>query len=186
MNDMSNTSRHEPFDTKPPRPGDIPLCRVGPDALAGIPRLQTNPARWQGEGWGALVSDLRANNIIVDEHRAARALYVTDAGGIAYGIPHGVVIARSTAMVAGVMTAAQRHRIPVTVRGGGLTTEGEAVSFGGLQLDMKGMGRVLAIDHEAMTVQCEAGIYWHSLAESLRRQGLDYLCLLYTSPSPRD
>ena len=26
-----------------------------------------------------------------------------------------------------------------------------------------------------MTVRCEAGIYWHSLAEALRRHGLDYL-----------
>jgi len=26
-----------------------------------------------------------------------------------------------------------------------------------------------------MTVHCEAGIYWHQLAETLRRDGLDYL-----------
>jgi len=34
---------------------------------------------------------------------------------------------------------------------------GETVSFGGLQLDMRGMSRVLAIDRERMTVRCEAG-----------------------------
>jgi len=61
------------------------------------------------------------------------------------------------------------------VRGGGLTTEGESVAFGGVLLDMTGMSRVVSIDAEALTVRTEAGIFWHSLAEDLRRQGLDYL-----------
>ena len=65
--------------------------------------------------------------------------------------------------------------MPVTVRGGGLTTEGESVAFGGVLLDMTGMSRVLDIDAEALTVRTEAGIFWHSLAEELRRQDLDYL-----------
>ena len=94
---------------------------------------------------------------------------------MAYGMPHGLLIARSSEMVALVMKAAQKHCVPITARGGGLTTEGETVSFGGLQLDMRGMSRVLSIDKENLTVRTEAGIYWHSLAESLRRHNLDYL-----------
>jgi hypothetical protein len=61
------------------------------------------------------------------------------------------------------------------LRGGGLTTEGESVAYGGVLLDMTGMSRVLKIDAEALTVRTEAGIYWHGLAEELRRDGLDYL-----------
>lgn len=160
---------------RPPLPGVVPPCSVAPDSLTGIPRVQTNPCRWQGEGWAAFAADLAARGIAPDERRALRLQYLTDAGGIAHGIPHGVLVARTTEMVSEVLKAAQRHRVPVTVRGGGLTTEGETVSFGGLQLDMRGMSRVLAIDRENMTVRCEAGIYWHSLAEALRRQGLDYL-----------
>jgi hypothetical protein len=100
---------------------------------------------------------------------------MTDAGGMAFGMPHGVAVARSSEMVADILKAAQKHRVPVTVRGGGLTTEGETVPFGGLQLDMRGMSNVLDIDTENLTVRTEAGIYWHSLAEVLRRQGMDYL-----------
>ena len=46
------------------------------------------------------------------------------------------------------------------------------VAFGGVLLDMSGMSRVLAIDAEALTVRTEAGIFWHSLAEELRRENL--------------
>ena len=138
---MNNNLKHKPFDIKPAKPGVIPPCPVPPDALIGIPRQQTNPSRWDGDGWQDFVADLAAKGITIDEQKVARTLYVTDAGGMAYGLPRGVLIARTTEMVAEVMAAAQKHRVPVTVRGGGLTTEGETVSFGGLQLDMRGMSR---------------------------------------------
>jgi FAD/FMN-containing dehydrogenase len=49
-----------------------------------------------------------------------------------------VVHARSPEDVAGVLQMAQRDRIPVTCRGGGLTTEGESVAARGVLLDLKG------------------------------------------------
>ena len=172
---MNNRIQHAPIEINQPEPGVIPTCHAGPESLVGIPRLQTNPSLWQGDGWQEFVAVLAGKGIAVELRKSARTLYITDAGGMAYGLPRGVLIARSTEMVAEVLRAAQQFRVPVTVRGGGLTTEGETVSFGGLQLDMRGMSRVLEIDAEALTVRCEAGIYWHSLAEALRRRNLDYL-----------
>lgn len=148
---------------------------VGPGSLEGIPRQQTNPSRWGAEGWDAFVSDIKQKGVEVTINKPSCSAYVTDAGGVAFGLPHGVVVARNTQMVSEILKAAQKHKVPVTVRGGALTTEGETVSFGGLQLDMRGMSRVLHVDSDALTVRVEAGIYWHSLAESLRRHGLDYL-----------
>ena len=156
-------------------PGDIPPDPVAPDALRGIKRQQTNPSRWNGAGWIAFVEALRSAGTEVIEQPAVRGTFVTDAGGTAYGMPHGVVIARSAEQISTLLRTAQSHRVPVTVRGGGLTTEGESVAFGGLLLDMSGMSRVLRIDKEGLTVRTEAGIFWHSLAEALRRQGMDYL-----------
>jgi FAD/FMN-containing dehydrogenase len=49
------------------------------------------------------------------------------------------------------------------------------VAFGGVLRDMTGMSRVVTIDREALTVRTQAGIFWHSLAEELRREDLDYL-----------
>ncbi len=136
---------------------------------------QTRPTRWQGEQWSAFAKALNEIDIELREERGTRGLYATDAGGIAHGMPHGVVLARSSEQIAQLMHLAQHHRVPVTVRGGGLTTEGESVAFGGVLLDMSGMSRVLQIDSEALTVRTEAGIFWHGLAEVLRRQKLDYL-----------
>jgi len=159
----------------PVEPGTVGPCPVAPDALQGIKRQQTNPARWNGAGWQDFVAAVRASGVELAEGAAACGVYATDAGGTAYGLPHGVVVARSAGEVSQLLKAAQAHRVPVTVRGGGLTTEGESVAFGGVLLDMSGMSRVLVIDAERLTVRTEAGIYWHSLAEELRRGNLDYL-----------
>ena len=150
-------------------------CHVGADSLLGIQRQQTNAARWNGEGWDAFAAVLQTCDIELRLNITARGAYATDAGGTAYGLPHGVVIARSSAQIASLFNAAQRYRVPITVRGGGLTTEGESVAYGGVLLDMTGMSRVLQVDRDALTVRTEAGIFWHSLAEELRRHDMDYL-----------
>jgi len=155
--------------------GTLGTCPVAPDALQGIKRQQTNPARWKGEHWAAFAAELSSLETGLSESIAARGAYATDAGGTAYGLPHGVVIAKSAEQIANLLKAAQRFRVPVTVRGGGLTTEGESVAFGGVLLDMTGMSRVISIDPASLTVRTQAGIFWHSLAEELRRENLDYL-----------
>ena len=156
-------------------PGVLPPCPVAPDALVGIRRQQTNPKRWTGESWPAFREALEAAGIELLEERHTRGTFATDAGGTAYGMPHGVVIARTARQVSELMKAAQRFRVPVTTRGGGLTTEGESVAFGGVLLDMTGMSRVLSVDAKSLTVRTQAGIFWAALAESLRRHGMDYL-----------
>jgi FAD/FMN-containing dehydrogenase len=155
--------------------GEIPPDPVAPDALVGVRRQQTNPKRWGGTNWSRFKAALEALEIEVIEDRATCGTFSSDAGATAYGMPHGVVIARSAAQIAALLKVAQAERVPVTVRGGGLTTEGESVAYGGVLLDMTGMSRVLAIDATRMTVRTEAGIFWASLAEVLRREGLDYL-----------
>ena len=165
--------KHNRMDTAPS--GTFGVCPVAPDALAGIQRQQTNPARWNGEGWDAFVAALRETQVNVLEGMNARGAFATDAGGTAYGLPHGVVIAESAEQIARLLRTAQTHGVPVTVRGGGLTTEGESVAFGGVLLDMTGMSNVIAIDRVGSTVRTQAGIFWHSLAEELRRENFDYL-----------
>jgi FAD/FMN-containing dehydrogenase len=156
-------------------PGTIPSDPVAPDALVGVSRQQTLPSQWDGGTWAEFTQGLRALGIAIREEKSASATYRSDAGGVVYGTPHGVALATSAEQVAAILQAAQRHRVPVKTRGGALTTEGESVAHGGLLLDMAGMSRVLSIDDANLTVRTEAGIYWHSLAEALRRQGLDYL-----------
>lgn len=156
-------------------PGHLPECPVAADALQGIPRQQTNATRWYGEQWADFVQALTGAGIEVRDDQARLGVYVTDASGIAFGRPHGAVLVTNAEQVSTVLKAAQQYRVPVTVRGGGLTTEGESIAYGGLLLDMTGMSRVISVDTDKMEVRTEAGIYWHSLAEVLRRQNMDYL-----------
>ncbi len=158
-----------------PIPGSLVPCPVGTDSLRGIKRQQTNPSRWDGPDWQQFVAAVRERDINVRETTTARGVFATDAGGTAYGLPHGVVIAQSVGQISKLLKVAQEYRVPVTVRGGGLTTEGESVAFGGVLLDMTGMSQVLNVDPDGLTVRTQAGIFWHALAEELRRHDLDYL-----------
>ena len=75
-------------------PGTLGACPVAPDALLGVKRQQTNPSRWNGQGWQEFAAAIRAGGIELREQIAARGTFATDAGGTAYGMPHGVVVAR--------------------------------------------------------------------------------------------
>lgn len=148
---------------------------VAPDSLVGIPRQQTNPSRWAGSGWSSFSAALERAGLEVRTGQRDRALFLTDSGGMAFGLPHGTLRPRSAEDVATVMRAAQDTGVPVTVRGGGLTTEGETVAFGGLLLDMSGMSSVVSIDRDNLTARVQGGVFWHSFTDALRRHGLDYL-----------
>ena len=162
-----------------PRAGNVHgvpgACHVAPDALQGIKRLQTNASRWESSKWAEFSRELRDEGVELMTSPSTLGTYSSDAGGTAYGMPHGAVLARSAVQIAQLMKCAQKHKVPVTVRGGGLTTEGESVAYGGVLLDMTGMSHVLHIDANELTVRTQAGIFWHSLAEELRRENLDYL-----------
>ncbi len=67
----------------PVEPGSVGPCPVAPDALQGIKRQQTNPARWNGAGWTDFVADLRAAGVELAEGAVACGVYATDAGGTA-------------------------------------------------------------------------------------------------------
>ncbi|MDX8396415.1 MAG: FAD-binding protein, partial [Mariprofundaceae bacterium] len=129
----------------------LPADPVAEDALIGIPRQQTNPTRWQGEQWDEFVQVLHQQDVKVRQKRFDIGTYVTDAGGLAFGLPHGVVMAQSAEQIATLMQTAQQFKVPVSVRGGGLTTEGVSVAFGGILLYMTGMSRVIQIDKSALT-----------------------------------
>ncbi|MFC1568012.1 hypothetical protein ACFL3K_02290, partial [Pseudomonadota bacterium] len=86
----------------------LPVDPVAADALIGIPRQQTNPSRWQGQQWPEFVQAVKKQGIEIREQRADTGIYATDAGGLAYGMPHGVVVAGSAGQIAALMKAAQQ------------------------------------------------------------------------------
>ena len=71
--------------------GDIPPDQVSPESLRGIPRQQTKPSRWSGKGWDEFAGAVAEQGISLKEDRSTCSLYSSDSGGMAYGMPHGVV-----------------------------------------------------------------------------------------------
>src|SRR5262249_33550586 len=72
-------------------------------------------------------------------------------------LAEGVVAPKSEAESAAVVTACVRHRLPLTLRGGGTGNYGQSVPLrGGVLLDMTGFNKVLAVDPGRIRVQ--AGI----------------------------
>lgn len=64
----------------------------------------------------------------------------------------------------------RRHRGPVSVGGGRFSMGGQTATEGALQLDMRGLDRVLAVGPG--TVEAEAGATWRKLQEELDPRGL--------------
>ena len=84
--------------------------------------------------------------------------------------PHLVVRPRSEAELERVAAACVRHRVPLTVRGGGTGNYGQCVPLvGGLVLDMTGMQRVLEL--APGRVRVEAGARMHDIDLAARETG---------------
>src|SRR5262249_7061200 len=78
-----------------------------------------------------------------------------------------VVQPRSEEEIAAVVVAAVRHRIPLTVRGGGTGNYGQSVPLkGGVLVDMTGLNKVTAGGSGSILSQAGGGI-WSALATAL-------------------
>ena len=102
------------------------------------------------------------------------APYELDGGGLIRKLPGAVARPRSAADVAAILRVATAENIPVTARGGGITTEGESLTRAGLVLDLKALNHVLEIAPDRQSAVVEAGCYWNSVNEALRPHGLTY------------
>lgn len=85
-------------------------------------------------------------------------------------LPQLVVRPRDEAELARVAAACVRHRVPLTVRGGGTGNYGQCVPlYGGLTLDITGLDRVITLEPGRARVQ--AGILIHTLNQAAAASG---------------
>jgi alkyldihydroxyacetonephosphate synthase len=74
--------------------------------------------------------------------------------------------------VSQVLVVANELKIPVTPVGGGAGTCGGTLPiYGGIQLDLKRLDRILEIDHTSMVVRVQAGVVGIDLEEEVNRFG---------------
>ena len=75
------------------------------DSMGRVAGCQTNPSRWDGDQWPFFVKYLLNRGITVHEGRSDSSVFISDAGGLAHGMPHGVVRPFSSEDVAEVLKA---------------------------------------------------------------------------------
>src|SRR5712664_4247687 len=128
----------------------------------------------------AVVEELRrivGSESVIDSANDLR-IFERDAS-IEGAMPDAVVLASSTAQVAGVIKVAAKHRIPVVPRGAGTGLSGGAVTIrGGIALQVTRMRRIIEIDPVAQTALVEPGVVNQELSLAAAQHGLLY------SPTP--
>lgn len=90
-------------------------------------------------------------------------------------LPDVVVKPKDTEAISRLMILANRHRIPVTPRGGGTGLVGGAVPiFGGILLSLEQMNRIIEIDTHNFVAVAEAGVTLSELYKATEEHGLYY------------
>ena len=121
----------------------------------------------QLEPTAVLQSDLqRADVGEVRFDNLSRALYSTDAS--VYQIrPLGVVIPKTREQILRTLEICRKHKVPVTMRGGGTSQAGQAIGEG-LQIDIsKYYNRVLEVNERELWVRVEPGVVLDELNAQL-------------------
>ncbi len=92
-------------------------------------------------------------------------------------LPDAVVFPETEEEIRQIVTLADLHRFPVTVRGGGTGLAGGAVPVcGGIVLATERLNRILEIDTESLTVTLEPGVVVKKLNDVLAEKGLMFPC----------
>src|SRR5207247_4771345 len=90
-------------------------------------------------------------------------------------LPDAVALPRSTEAVARLLRFANRHRIPVTPRGGGHGYVGGCVPVrGGIVLSLERMNRIREINAADFVAVVQAGVNTQKLQTAVEKKGLYY------------
>jgi FAD/FMN-containing dehydrogenase/Fe-S oxidoreductase len=100
-----------------------------------------------------------------------RGRFATDAS-IYQIFPHGVVFPESAADIEAALSVARENGIPVIMRGGGTSQNGQPIGSGLIVDCSKAYNKILAYDPKAMTVTVEPGIVLEQLNSILKADGL--------------
>jgi FAD/FMN-containing dehydrogenase/Fe-S oxidoreductase len=100
-----------------------------------------------------------------------RGRYATDAS-IYQIMPMGVVMPRSADDIAAVLAIGREHGVPVIMRGGGTSQNGQPIGRGLVVDCSRHFRELLAYDREAQTVCVEPGMVLEALNTRLRADGL--------------
>jgi glycolate oxidase len=123
-----------------------------------------------------LASAVGEKNLIFGDAELLRNYSHDEVAGPEYArMPEAVVKPSTAREVSAVLKIANRHRVPVTPRGGGTGLSCGAVPlFGGIVLSLERMNRILEIDRENMVAVVEPGVVTSEIGKAVQEFGLFY------------
>lgn len=102
--------------------------------------------------------------------------YLEDSSNLKGGYAEAVVVPESVAELSAFLKDASTRKMPVTVSGGGTSTTGSRVPFGGAVLSLERLNRILGVSRESMSATVEGGVFVDELKKACDREGLFYTC----------
>jgi glycolate oxidase len=123
-----------------------------------------------------LLAIVGEKNIIFNNPEMLETYARDEVAGPEYARMPEVVVKPATASeVSTIMKLANRHRVPVTPRGGGTGLSCGAVPlYGGIVLALERMNRILEIDRENMVAVVEPGVVTSEIGKAVQSFGLFY------------
>lgn len=110
--------------------------------------------------------------MLSDEHTLV--FYAQDFGKLTQSIPAAACIPPSTEKIQAILAYASQHKLPVTIRGNGLSQGGQSLSVNGLTLHLEQLNAVL--DKESDAIWVEANTSWAQLLDvSLKSAQIPYV-----------
>ncbi|ARG99872.1 FAD-binding oxidoreductase [Legionella micdadei] len=110
--------------------------------------------------------------MLSDEHTLV--FYAQDFGKLAQSNPAAVCVPPSTEKIQAILSFANQHQLPVTLRGNGLSQGGQSLSMSGLIMHLEQLNNVL--DKETDAIWVEANTSWAQLLEiSLNSAQIPYI-----------
>ena len=127
-----------------------------------------------------IVKELQAivgeKNLIFNDPELLQNYSHDEVAGPQYARMPEIVVKPATAQeISSIMKLANRHRVPVTPRGGGTGLSCGAVPlYGGIVLALERMNRILEIDRENMVAVVEPGVVTSEIGKAVQEFGLFY------------
>ncbi|MCX5679876.1 MAG: FAD-binding oxidoreductase [Candidatus Omnitrophica bacterium] len=100
--------------------------------------------------------------------------YLEDSSNLHGGHADKVLIPENTAELSSILIECTSKKMPVTISGGGTTTTGSRIPFGGIVVSTEKLNRIISIDKRALSCVVEAGATVDDLQSACGKEGLFY------------
>jgi len=100
--------------------------------------------------------------------------YFEDSSNLKGGYADSVAFPEDVKSLCAIISDADKKKLPVTISGGGTSTTGSRIPFGGIVVSLEKLNRVIDISKEKRCAAAEAGVLVEDFKEACRKRGLFY------------